>query len=84
MLLMRLEMMQTNSVYSSKVFTMILSGNTYPNFQTLVNRAILLDNMRKEQDRKGECKDRVLAATHASVLIHSMALIRGFRDRLVR
>jgi hypothetical protein len=61
-----------------------LSGNTYPNFQTLVNRAILLDNMRKEQDRKGECKDRVLAATHASVLIHSMALIRGFRDRLVR
>jgi hypothetical protein len=29
-----------------------LSGNTYPNFQTLVNRAIVLDNMRKEQDRK--------------------------------
>jgi hypothetical protein len=29
-----------------------LSGNTYPNFQTLVNRAIVLDNMCKEQDRK--------------------------------
>jgi hypothetical protein len=29
-----------------------LSGNTYPNFQTPVNRAIVLDNMRKEQDRK--------------------------------
>jgi hypothetical protein len=28
-----------------------LSGNTCPNFQTLVNRAIVLDNMRKEQDR---------------------------------
>jgi hypothetical protein len=28
-----------------------LSGNTYPKFQTLVNRAIVLDNMRKEQDR---------------------------------
>jgi hypothetical protein len=29
-----------------------LSGNTYPNFQTLVNRTIVLGNMRKEQDRK--------------------------------
>jgi hypothetical protein len=29
-----------------------LSSNTYPNFQTLVNHAIVLDNMRKEQDRK--------------------------------
>jgi hypothetical protein len=29
-----------------------LSGNTYPNFQTLVNHAIVLDNMRKKRDRK--------------------------------
>jgi hypothetical protein len=29
-----------------------LAGNTYPNFQALVNRAIMLDNMRKEMDRK--------------------------------
>jgi hypothetical protein len=29
-----------------------LAGNTYANFQALVNRAIVLDNMRKEQDRK--------------------------------
>jgi hypothetical protein len=29
-----------------------LTGNTYPNFQALVNRAIVLDNMRKEMDRK--------------------------------
>jgi hypothetical protein len=29
-----------------------LAGNTYPNFQALVNRAIVLDNMRKEMDRK--------------------------------
>jgi hypothetical protein len=29
-----------------------LAGNTYPNFQTLVNHAIVLDNMRKEMDRK--------------------------------
>jgi hypothetical protein len=29
-----------------------LADNTYANFQALVNRAIVLDNMRKEQDRK--------------------------------
>ena len=29
-----------------------LKGNTYPNFQALVNRAIVLDNERKEMDRK--------------------------------
>jgi hypothetical protein len=29
-----------------------LAGNTYANFQALVNHAIVLDNMRKEQDRK--------------------------------
>ena len=29
-----------------------LSGNSYPNFQELVNRAIVLDNMRLERDRK--------------------------------
>jgi hypothetical protein len=29
-----------------------LAGNTYPNFQALVNHAIVLDNMRKEMDRK--------------------------------
>jgi hypothetical protein len=29
-----------------------LAGNTYPNFQALVNRTIVLDNMRKEMDRK--------------------------------
>jgi hypothetical protein len=29
-----------------------LASNTYANFQALVNRAIVLDNMRKEQDRK--------------------------------
>jgi len=29
-----------------------LARNTYPTFQTLVNRAIVLDNMRKGQDKK--------------------------------
>jgi hypothetical protein len=29
-----------------------LAGNTYPNFQALVNRTIVLDNMCKEMDRK--------------------------------
>ena len=29
-----------------------LDGNTYPTFQPLVNRAIVLDNMRKGQDKK--------------------------------
>ena len=29
-----------------------LVGNTYPTFQALVNRAIVLDDMRKSQDRK--------------------------------
>jgi hypothetical protein len=29
-----------------------LAGNTYANFQALVNRAIVLDNMCREQDRK--------------------------------
>ena len=29
-----------------------LAGNTYPTFQALVNRAIVLDDMRKSQDRK--------------------------------
>jgi hypothetical protein len=29
-----------------------LAGNTYPNYQTLVNHAIVLDNMHKEMDRK--------------------------------
>jgi len=29
-----------------------LSGNSYPNLQELVNRAIVLDNMRLERDRK--------------------------------
>ena len=28
-----------------------LAGNTYPTFQALVNRAIVLDDMRKSQDR---------------------------------
>jgi hypothetical protein len=29
-----------------------LMSNTYPNFQTLVNRAIVVDNKRKEMDAK--------------------------------
>jgi len=29
-----------------------LARNTYPTFQALVNRAIVLDNMRKGQDKK--------------------------------
>jgi len=29
-----------------------LAGNTYPTFKALVNRAIMLDNMRKGQDKK--------------------------------
>jgi len=29
-----------------------LAGNTYPTFQALVNRAIMLDNMRQGQDKK--------------------------------
>jgi len=32
--------------------TLQLVGNTYPTFQALVNRAIMLDDMRKSQDRK--------------------------------
>ena len=33
-----------------------LKGNVYPNFQTLVNRAIVLDNERREMDRKRKMK----------------------------
>jgi len=29
-----------------------LAGNIYPTFQALVNHAIVLDNMRKGQDKK--------------------------------
>jgi hypothetical protein len=29
-----------------------LASNTYPNFQALVNRTIVLNNMRKKMDRK--------------------------------
>ena len=29
-----------------------LMSNTYPNFQTLVNRAIVIDNKRKEMEAK--------------------------------
>jgi hypothetical protein len=29
-----------------------LMSNTYPNFQVLVNRAIVIDNKRKEMDAK--------------------------------
>ena len=29
-----------------------LISNTYPNFQTLVNRAIVIDNKRKEMEAK--------------------------------
>jgi hypothetical protein len=29
-----------------------LMSNTYPNFQTLVNRVIVVDNKRKEMDAK--------------------------------
>ena len=33
-----------------------LMTNTYPNFQALVNRAIVIDNMRNEMDRKRKWK----------------------------
>jgi len=33
-----------------------LAGNTYANFWQLVNRAIVLDNMRLERDRKRKMK----------------------------
>ncbi|XP_066365010.1 uncharacterized protein [Miscanthus floridulus] len=36
-----------------------LAGNTYANFQQLVNRAIVLDNMRLERDRKRKMKGQV-------------------------
>jgi len=35
-----------------KGLRMQLASNTYANFQALVNHAIVLDDMRKEQDRK--------------------------------
>ena len=31
---------------------LLLMSNTYPNFQTLVNRAIVIDNKRKEMETK--------------------------------
>ena len=36
-----------------------LAGTTYANFQQLVNRAIVLDNMRLERDRKRKMKGQV-------------------------
>jgi hypothetical protein len=33
-----------------------LKGNNYANFQELVNKAIVLDNERKEMDRKRKMK----------------------------
>jgi hypothetical protein len=56
-----------------------LVGNTYPNFQALVNRAIVINNMRKEMDRRGGCKDMPLGATLINVLVHS----RDSKDQLV-
>ena len=51
-----------------------LMSNTYPNFQTLVNRAIVIDNKRK---------DRPLGVilVHAPTL--SKASNRGTRDHLI-
>jgi hypothetical protein len=50
----------TEDAYKQRIFLkgiyydlrLQLASNTYPNFQALVNRAIVLDSMRKDMDRK--------------------------------
>ena len=41
-----------------------LAGNTYPTFQALVNRAIVLDEMRKSQDRKRKMQGQRLGSNN--------------------
>ena len=41
-----------------------LAGNTYPTFQALVNRAIVLDDMRKSQDRKRRMQGQSLGSNN--------------------
>ena len=61
-----------------------LMSNTYPNFQALVNRAIVIDNKHKEMEpRRGDFRDRPLEATLASVPTHSKAFSRGTRVHLI-
>jgi hypothetical protein len=54
-------------------------SNAYPNFQTLVNRAIVVDNKRKEMDakRKKGFRNRPLVATLVSILVFSKVISRG-------
>jgi hypothetical protein len=55
-----------------------LMSNTYPNFQTLVNRAIVVDNKRKEMDPRGKgFRDRLLVVTLIRVLVFSRVINRG-------
>jgi len=56
-------------------------SNTYPNFQTLVNYAIVIDNKRKEMEpRRGGFRDRPLGAILIHAPILSKASNRGTRD----
>ena len=41
-----------------------LDGNTYPTFQALANRAIVLDNMHKSQDRKRRMQGQSLGSNN--------------------
>jgi hypothetical protein len=55
-------------------------SNTYPNFQALINHAIVIDNKRKDMEaRRGGFKDRPLEATLANVPTHSKASSRGLQ-----
>jgi len=54
-----------------------LAGNTYPTFQALVNRAIVLDNMRKGQDNKR----RMLAQGSGSSNRQRFSSRQGYQQR---
>jgi len=41
-----------------------LAGNTYPTFQSVVNRAIVLDDMRKSQDWKRRMQGQSLGSNN--------------------
>jgi len=54
-----------------------LARNTYPTFQALVNRAIVLDNMRKGQDKKR----RMLAQGSGSKNRQRFSSQQGYQQR---
>jgi len=57
-----------------------LAGNTYPTFQALVNRAIVLDGMHKSQDQKWRMQGQSSGSNNCSASALSKVSIRVIWD----